>query len=106
LENEGRNEGNEGERLEREWMIVLKYYFRVVWVVMMMMQTDATFVLANAFRMCRDVQSYSLGGMGCSNGVVGMSLVRDLLQVGRSGSDEAPSIGMWAFLKESILEFR
>ncbi|KAG1672776.1 hypothetical protein FOA52_002764 [Chlamydomonas sp. UWO 241] len=37
-------------------------------------------MLVNTFRMRSDVQSYSLGGMGCSNGVVGMSLVRDLLQ--------------------------
>ncbi|KAG1670362.1 hypothetical protein FOA52_000122 [Chlamydomonas sp. UWO 241] len=37
-------------------------------------------MLVNAFRMRKDVQSYSLGGMGCANGVVGMSLVRDMLQ--------------------------
>ena len=31
-----------------------------------------------------DIQSYHLGGMGCSNGVVGINLVRDLLKVGRT----------------------
>ncbi len=33
-------------------------------------------------RMRGDVESYSLSGMGCSNGVVGVNLVRDLLRVG------------------------
>ncbi len=28
------------------------------------------------------MQSYHLGGMGCSNGVVGINLVADLLKVG------------------------
>lgn len=29
-----------------------------------------------------DIQSYHLGGMGCSNGVVAINLVRDMLIVG------------------------
>ncbi|KAG1679934.1 hypothetical protein FOA52_006998 [Chlamydomonas sp. UWO 241] len=37
-------------------------------------------MLVNAFGLRKDVQSYSLGGMGCSNGVVGVSLVHDMLQ--------------------------
>ena len=28
-------------------------------------------------------QAYHLGGMGCSNGVVGINMIRDLLQVDR-----------------------
>jgi 3-ketoacyl-CoA synthase len=38
-------------------------------------------MLVNHFKMRSDVQSYHLGGMGCANGVVGVNLVRDLLQV-------------------------
>ena len=30
-------------------------------------------------------QAYHLGGMGCSNGVVGINMIRDLLQVDRGG---------------------
>eukprot|EP00955_Chlamydomonas_euryale_P116268 366406-Chlamydomonas_euryale.AAC.31 len=36
-------------------------------------------MLVNEFRMRSDVQSYHLGGMGCANGVVAISMVRDLL---------------------------
>jgi hypothetical protein len=38
-------------------------------------------MLINKLKMRSDVQSYNLGGMGCSNGVVGVALIRDLLQV-------------------------
>ncbi|KAG2486931.1 hypothetical protein HYH03_014430 [Edaphochlamys debaryana] len=37
-------------------------------------------MVTNAFGMRKDVQAYHLGGMGCSNGVVGMNLVADLLK--------------------------
>ena len=37
--------------------------------------------LVNAFGMRDDVEAYHLGGMGCSMGVVGLNLVRDLLVV-------------------------
>ena len=37
-------------------------------------------MLVNKFKFRRDVQSYHLGGMGCGNGVMALSLVRDLLQ--------------------------
>ena len=30
-------------------------------------------------------QAYHLGGMGCSNGVVGINMIRDLLQVDKGG---------------------
>lgn len=38
-------------------------------------------MLINQFHMREDVQAYSLGGMGCGNGVIGIQLVRDMLQV-------------------------
>lgn len=38
-------------------------------------------MLVNAFAMRDDVEAYHLGGMGCSMGVVGLNLVRDLLAV-------------------------
>jgi FAE1/Type III polyketide synthase-like protein len=37
-------------------------------------------MLVNKFKMRQDVQSYHLGGMGCGNGVMAFSLIRDLLQ--------------------------
>ncbi|KAG2499531.1 hypothetical protein HYH03_002477 [Edaphochlamys debaryana] len=37
-------------------------------------------LLVNAFGMRPDVQSYSLGGMGCANGVVAVNLLADLLK--------------------------
>lgn len=42
---------------------------------------SASALLVHKFGMREDVQSYSLGGMGCGTGVVGISLVRDLLKV-------------------------
>lgn len=41
-------------------------------------------MLINKFKFRRDIQSYNLGGMGCSIGVVAIGLVRDMLQVGFS----------------------
>ena len=38
-------------------------------------------MLVNHFKFRQDVQSYHLGGMGCGNGVMALSLLRDLLQV-------------------------
>jgi 3-ketoacyl-CoA synthase len=38
-------------------------------------------MVVNHFGMRPDVQSYHLGGMGCSNGVVAVNLVKDLLRV-------------------------
>lgn len=38
-------------------------------------------MLINKFKFRRDIQSYNLGGMGCSIGVVAVGLVRDMLQV-------------------------
>lgn len=38
-------------------------------------------MLINKVKLRSDIQSYHLGGMGCSNGVVGVGLIRDLLQV-------------------------
>jgi predicted naringenin-chalcone synthase len=40
-------------------------------------------MLINKFKFRRDVQSYNLGGMGCSIGVIAIGLVRDMLQVSR-----------------------
>ncbi|WIA34976.1 hypothetical protein OEZ86_013257 [Tetradesmus obliquus] len=37
-------------------------------------------MLVNHFKMRQDIQSYHLGGMGCGNGVMALSLIRDLLQ--------------------------
>jgi hypothetical protein len=37
-------------------------------------------LVVNHFRMRSSVETYSLSGMGCANGVVAVSLVRDLLQ--------------------------
>lgn len=43
-------------------------------------------MLVNHYHMRSDVQSYHLGGMGCSSGTIAISLVRDLLRVrGRGG---------------------
>ena len=41
-------------------------------------------LLINRYKMRSDIQSYSLGGMGCSAGVIAVHLARDLLQVYRS----------------------
>jgi hypothetical protein len=38
-------------------------------------------LIINMYKMREDIQSYNLGGMGCAMGVVGLSLVRDLLKV-------------------------
>lgn len=38
-------------------------------------------MIVNHFKMRADVQSYHLGGMGCSNGVLAIGLVKDLLLV-------------------------
>jgi predicted naringenin-chalcone synthase len=40
-------------------------------------------MVVNHFGMRPDMQSYHLGGMGCSNGVVAVNLVKDLLRVSR-----------------------
>eukprot|EP00775_Hariotina_reticulata_P002866 gene2866-3158_t len=37
-------------------------------------------MLINMYKMREDVQAYSLAGMGCGNGVIGIHLVRDILQ--------------------------
>lgn len=37
-------------------------------------------MIVNMFKMREDVQAYSLGGMGCGAGVIGVQLVRDVLQ--------------------------
>lgn len=42
-------------------------------------------MLINKFKFRTDVQSYHLGGMGCANGVIGLGLMRDLLQVSPAG---------------------
>jgi hypothetical protein len=51
-------------------------------------------MLINKFKFRRDVQSYNLGGMGCSIGVVAIGLVRDMLQVSSgwqgTGHHQAP----------------
>ena len=39
-------------------------------------------LVVNHFKLRSDVQSYHLGGMGCSNGVVACNLVKDMLKVG------------------------
>jgi len=44
-------------------------------------------MLVNQFHMRQDVQTYHLGGMGCGNGVMALSLIRDLLQVHTAGLD-------------------
>jgi hypothetical protein len=48
-------------------------------------------MLINKFKFRRDIQSYNLGGMGCSIGVVAIGLVRDMLQVssGWQGTETA-----------------
>ena len=38
-------------------------------------------MIVNKYKMRPDVQSYSLGGMGCSAGLISIKLARDLLQV-------------------------
>lgn len=43
-------------------------------------------MIVNHFNMRTDVQSYHLGGMGCSNGVVAVNLIKDLLKVSVRGA--------------------
>ena len=43
-------------------------------------------MLVNMFGLREDVEAYHLGGMGCSMGVVGLNLVRDLLAVRSHGA--------------------
>ena len=43
-------------------------------------------MVVNHFQMRPDIQSYHLGGMGCSNGVVAVNLVKDMLKVGLMAS--------------------
>jgi 3-ketoacyl-CoA synthase len=50
-------------------------------------------MLINKFKFRRDIQSYNLGGMGCSIGVVAIGLVRDMLQVGFSDLCAVPLAG-------------
>ncbi len=38
-------------------------------------------MVINHYKMRQDVQAYHLGGMGCSNGTIGVNLVRDMLKV-------------------------
>eukprot|EP00983_Pelagomonas_calceolata_P061757 1146966-Pelagomonas_calceolata.AAC.8 len=38
-------------------------------------------MIVNHFGMRQDIQSYSLGGMGCGTGVLGINLIADLLKV-------------------------
>jgi 3-ketoacyl-CoA synthase len=38
-------------------------------------------MLVNHFKMRSNIKSYHLGGMGCSNGVVAIDLINDILQV-------------------------
>jgi len=38
-------------------------------------------IIVNKYKMRQDIQSYSLGGMGCSAGVISIHLARDLMQV-------------------------
>jgi len=47
-----------------------------------------TSMVVNHFGMRTDVQSYHLGGMGCSNGVVAVNLINDLLKVGSASTEE------------------
>lgn len=42
-------------------------------------------MLVNHFKMRPDCQTYHLGGMGCGNGVIGIGMVKKLLQVGGWG---------------------
>jgi hypothetical protein len=50
-----------------------------------------TSMLINMFGMREDVQAYHLGGMGCSMGVVGLNLVRDLLAVSGGPAAAGPA---------------
>ena len=42
-------------------------------------------MLVNHFKLRRSVLTYNLSGMGCSAGLIAVSLVRELLQVRRTG---------------------
>lgn len=43
-------------------------------------------LLVHEFGFRDDIISFSLGGMGCSSGVLGVQLVQDLLQVSIAGA--------------------
>jgi len=43
-------------------------------------------MLVNHFKMRSDIQSYNLGGMGCSAGLISINLAKDLLQVRRNST--------------------
>jgi len=49
-------------------------------------------MIVNHFGMRQDIQAYSLGGMGCGTGVIGINLVADLLKVGGSGENMFASL--------------
>lgn len=55
-----------------------------------------TSMVVNHFKMRTDVQSYHLGGMGCSNGVVAVNLIKDLLRVSRSAGRRRGRLGLLA----------
>lgn len=38
-------------------------------------------MVINAFKLRPNIQAYHLGGMGCSNGVVAVNMVKDMLKV-------------------------
>jgi hypothetical protein len=61
-------------------------------------------MLINKFKFRRDIEAYHLGGMGCSVGVVGIGLVRDMLAVrpgavsgsALTGFDRCDRASVWA----------
>jgi hypothetical protein len=42
-------------------------------------------MLVNHFKFRQDIEAYNLGGMGCSNGVTGVGLIKNLLLVPAGG---------------------
>ena len=56
-------------------------------------------MVVNHFKMRRDVVAYSLGGMGCSAGVIAIALAQELLQTypnSKVGKRESGLVGWWA----------
>ncbi len=54
-------------------------------------------MIINHFKMRADIDSYHLGGMGCSAGVIAIGLAQKLLRVGRrAGSrDSCSCLSVW-----------
>ena len=59
-------------------------------------------MIINHFKMRADIDSYHLGGMGCSAGVIAIGLAQKLLRVGGSVQSSICILLSWLLLGKSI----